>query len=48
MSPATIQGYFEGWAKIGVAGGFIWIYDDIMKCGNDPAAYAAAINNGLG
>ncbi|WP_316821898.1 hypothetical protein [Pedobacter gandavensis] len=47
MSPDKIQSYFQGWAPDGVAGGFIWLYDDVVKCGNDPSAYASAINNGL-
>jgi len=48
MDPATIQGYFHNWAKDGVTGGFIWLYDDLVKCGNDPSDYAGAINNGIG
>ncbi len=47
MDPKTMNGYFTNWGKQGVRGGFIWLYDDIMKCGNDPAAYAAAINKGV-
>jgi hypothetical protein len=48
MSPGTIEAFFKGWATKGIAGGFIWLYDDIMKCGNDPQDYAVAINDGLG
>ncbi len=48
MSAATIEQTFSGWGSIGIIGGFIWLYDDIMKCGNDPASYANAINTGLG
>lgn len=47
MSPSTIQGYFHGWKSLGTEGGFIWLYDDIEKCGNNPKSYADAILNGL-
>lgn len=47
MSPKEIQGYFTKWKTDGIKGGFIWLYDDIEKCGNDPKAYANAILNGL-
>lgn len=47
MGPATMQNYYSGWAADGVTGGFVWLYDDMMKCGNNPAAYAAAVNSGL-
>jgi hypothetical protein len=47
MDASTIQSYFSGWKNDGITGGFIWLYDDIMKCGNDPQSYANAILKGL-
>lgn len=47
MSSAEIQGHFHGWKSLGTEGGFIWIYDDIEKCGNNPLAYSQAILDGL-
>ena len=47
MDSNTIQGYFSQWKSDGTKGGFIWLYDDIMKCGNNPQSNANAILNGL-
>ncbi|WP_052752934.1 hypothetical protein [Kordia zhangzhouensis] len=47
MNPKQVNAQFGKWKKEGITGGFIWLYDDIEKCGNDPAAYAAAILHGL-
>jgi hypothetical protein len=54
--PDQMQAQYAGWKKLGIGGGFIWRYDDIIDCetsstcsGNPmtPAAYAEAIINGL-
>lgn len=49
-SPAQVQSAFASWRPTGITGGFIWLYDDIQKCGGPggTAAYASAIANGLG
>jgi len=47
MDPQQIQSLFQHYKTQGIEGGFIWLYDDIMKCGNDPKAYANAIIQGL-
>jgi hypothetical protein len=47
MDPKQIQSQFAKWKKDKITGGFIWLYDDIEKCGNDPQAYAHAILDGL-
>lgn len=47
MSAKEIENQFASVKDIGINGGFIWLYDDIMKCGNDPKSYAEAIINGL-
>jgi hypothetical protein len=45
---------FAGWRKLGLGGGFLWTYDDMLKntarCPGpvNLAAYVAAINTGLG
>jgi hypothetical protein len=44
---------FAGWSKLGLGGGFLWLYDAIIQNSSpcpgpaDLAAYVAAINNGL-
>ncbi len=54
--PDQMEAQYKGWKSDGVAGGFIWLYDDILACessrtcsGNpmNTAAYAGAILNGL-
>lgn len=47
MDPKQIKSQFTKWKKDKITGGFIWLYDDIEKCGNDPKAYADAILSGL-
>lgn len=47
MDPKQINSQFKKWKKDKIQGGFIWLYDDIEKCGNDPEAYADAIISGL-
>ena len=56
--PVTITKQFQTWKSDGIQGGFIWLYDDIVKCAisgvcgsgvsMSSAAYAAAIAKGLG
>lgn len=57
MCPDTISTAFKEWKFQGIQGGFIWLYEDILKnknskaCGGEPmgsAAYASAITTGLG
>ena len=54
--PDQMESQYAGWKSLGIGGGFIWRYDDIIDCessstcsGNPmtPAAYAEAIINGL-
>lgn len=54
--PDQMQTQYAGWKSLGIGGGFIWRYDDIIDCENSgscsggpitPAAYAGAIINGL-
>lgn len=54
--PDQMQTQYAGWKSLGIGGGFIWRYDDIIDCENSgscsggpitPAAYAEAIINGL-
>lgn len=49
QSPSQIETEFRGWSGM-VAGGFIWLYDDVKKCNGSTGAaeYAAAINDALG
>ncbi len=47
MDPKQIQSQFTKWKKDKITGGFIWLYDDIQKCGNDPEAYSNAVLSGL-
>lgn len=49
-SPATVQSKMTNWVNtVGIAGGFIWLYDDIQACSaqGTAAQYAAAINNAV-
>lgn len=49
-SPATVQSKMSNWkSTAGIGGGFIWLYDDIQKCGaqGTAAQYAAAINTAV-
>jgi hypothetical protein len=51
----SIEATFAGWSGLGLRGGFLWTYDDIVKNGGkdlcpgaaDLAAYASAITDGL-
>jgi hypothetical protein len=47
MDPKQIKSQFTKWKKDKITGGFIWLYDDIQKCGNDPGAYADSVLGGL-
>ncbi|MGH1438313.1 MAG: lysyl endopeptidase [Lewinella sp.] len=47
MSAQEIETQFNAYKTQGIRGGFIWLYDDIIKCGNDPKSYADAIIQGL-
>ena len=49
MTPAQIQTQMTTWKPL-IAGGFIWLYDDVQACsapGLTTADYAAAINTAL-
>jgi PKD repeat protein len=49
-SPATVQSKMSNWkSSAGIAGGFMWLYDDIQACGaqGTAAQYAAAINTAV-
>ena len=48
MDPSQVETQFQHWKSNGFVGGFIWLFDDLMKCGPDPQAYAQAIVQGLG
>ncbi len=54
--PDQMQAQYAGWQSLGIGGGFIWRYDDILDCAGSntcsgepmtPQAYAEAIINGL-
>jgi hypothetical protein len=50
-SPATIQSKMASWkTSAGITGGFLWYYDDILRCpgGGTAQQYATAVNNGVG
>ncbi len=48
-TPAQVQTQLTGWnSSYGIAGGFIWLYDDIRNNGLSTAEYAAAINDSFG
>ncbi len=48
-TPAQVQSQLTSWnASYGIAGGFIWLYDDIRNNNLSTAAYASAINNSFG
>jgi len=50
-SPASVRSRMSAWHRsAGIVGGFMWLYDDMKKCASQgsPAAYAAAINQGIG
>lgn len=48
-TPAQVQSQLTSWnSSYGIAGGFIWLYDDIRNNGLSTASYAAAINNSFG
>lgn len=47
QSPAEIEAEFRSWKSYGFTGGFIWLFDDIVKCGPNPQSYAKAIGMGL-
>ena len=45
-SPASARAWFKARYEEGVPGGFIWLYDDLLRCGNDAEllkAYAQAV-----
>ncbi len=49
-SPATVQSKMSNWkASAGIAGGFMWLYDDIQACKaqGTSAQYASAINTAV-
>ncbi|MCY1032649.1 PKD domain-containing protein [Corallococcus sp. BB11-1] len=49
-SPATVQSKMSNWKNTaGINGGFMWLYDDIQRCGaqGTAAQYAAAINTAV-
>jgi len=49
--PEAVAGAFAGWKAQGVRGGFLWLYDDLLRCrdqaspgaARDTAAYARAL-----
>jgi hypothetical protein len=50
-SPATIQSKMASWIpSAGITGGFLWYYDDMLRCpsGGTVEQYAQAVNHGLG
>ena len=50
-SPSTVQSKMTSWRNsAGIQGGFIWLFDDILKCSSQGTAadYAAAVNNATG
>ncbi len=48
-TPVQVQSQLTAWnSSYGIAGGFIWLYDDIRNNGLSTADYAAAINNSFG
>jgi hypothetical protein len=46
-SPAQVQAKITGWKDSGIAGGFIWHYDDVQRCGPSSTDYANAIASSL-
>lgn len=48
-TPAQVQSQLASWNNsYGIAGGFIWLYDDIRNNGLSTASYASAIQNAFG
>lgn len=52
-TPPQVQSQMSSWhSQCAITGGFLWLYDDIVgktyNGGNETAAYASAINNGIG
>ena len=47
-TPDDVEDSMRGWQE-DISGGFIWLYDDVKKCGGSSlvAAYASAINKAL-
>jgi len=46
-STSQIQSDFQKWKNQGITGGFMWLYDGILKSGIPTAKFATAIKNGL-
>ncbi len=46
-STSQIQSNFQKWKNQGITGGFMWLYDDILKSGIPTANFSKAIKNGL-
>ena len=47
VTPAQAQQNFDYWRRTGSKGGWMFLYDEILKANVDPNAYALAIKNGL-
>ena len=49
QTPASVSSTLEGWKSSGIQGAWIWLLDDVLRCGGPEGtkAYAEAIRAGL-